>query len=243
MSLIPLLLLFFSVIGFLIRHHTNATGRLEQLLASNRANEMSGAATRWETTDRSQLNLIGSRIEVSRLGSFFGLVELDVNGEATQIFDWDLGADLAGGTHSVFSQTVISFAPQELPVPPFCLYPQPQHLVSRENYAQLRYQQPVESAAVHDMGFGLDSIQPMHVRELFNTETAAQELLPFVRDRNWTVEWTSRHLIVYCQNKSVDPDQLKYFAADALRLAELIRQADDEAELAISARIAASVGR
>ena len=75
------------------------------------------------------------------------------------------------------------------------------------------------------MRYAVESLLPYRAAAFFQTEFAAQTLLPFIEERQWTVEWSENRLTVYQLDHLVPGDRLRHFAAEVCELGRLVQVA------------------
>lgn len=245
--LIPLIpmLIFVSAFAVSLHRHRQAVEQLVVLPTQQRAELMNEFDSRWDLTHRNNLNIGNSRIGSHSIHSdrFFGPMEVNISDELFQFFDWQHFVKI-NKEYTSCLQTVIALTPRDLEIPQFFFRPKDfGRFVTREDNSMLRYHDIVETGTHIDLTYALESMQPYHARLLFKAKTAQFELFELIQSNDWTVEWTGEHLLVYSTGQVVEPDQLKFFASKVLTLANLLRNADHEADSSLDERLAASANR
>ena len=94
--------------------------------------------------------------------------------------------------------------------------------------------------SAHSYNQIVESFLPGPAAELLETKTAFTELLPFLQERQLTVEWTGETLLVYRLQQTVGHEELKELAQEVVQVAQLLKAANEDATAALDQRIAAA---
>jgi len=146
---------------------------------------------------------------------YFGPMDMEVAGDQVLIYDLELGHVDLGGlgeiTGNIF-QTVIAIKPPELRLPPFI---------------------------IHRKGttLALDTLTPHRTKALFESELGTEVLIPFLKDRDWTVQWTGKCLIVYELGQLIEPERLAESALEVSEFFELLKSGPEVIEREFKALI------
>lgn len=154
---------------------------------------------------------------------YFGPMDMEVGEDQIVIYDLELGQFDLVTERAKFFQTVISIKPPELRLPPFIIRPKGILFYGEP----LAYEQVIKSDALLDAGFYLESLTPHRTKALFESTFGTEVLIPFLNDRQWTVQWTGNSLIVYQWNHLIDPERLHEVALEVSEFFELLKSAPE----------------
>lgn len=147
--------------------------------------------------------------------------------------------------------TVVTNSPQPLDVPHFYMRPNSVSLwasglagsVPCVADTRLSCCELVDSIDLLKINYAGESALPTRAKAFFATDFAVQTLLPFIKKRNWTVEWTNNRLAVYAFGQLVPPAELRYFAADVRQLGAIVATASQAYVAHLDQRIADAAAR
>ena len=212
--------------------------------ASRRQAEMSDAGTHWgewpETEAAGEIS--GSHLIVLRGNrcrtNFYGPLRLEVAEDQLTLFDFGIYLGERQSTLAPILQTVGSFRISGFNAPPFYLRPVVNRTAVRNEF--LSCYGAVDSLPAKSYNQIVESLFPARVIELFETKTAFTELLPFLQERQLTVEWTGETLLVYRLQQTVGREQMQELAGEIVQVARLLETAYQEASAALDQQIAAA---
>ena len=175
----------------------------------------------WETENVELSGFVPPTIPIQFVRQYFGPMDMEVGGDQVLIYDMLTGLLGDNANQGNFFQTVISFKPPELRLPPFILRPNVGLM------RQFSTSDSIKTDTSLDTMFHVESFAPHRVKALFQSELGTEVLIPFLMDRKWTVEWDENQLIVYQLNHLIAPPQIAEVALEATELFECLKSGPD----------------
>lgn len=218
-----------------------------QLQNSRRNEEMSCDGTAWEEWSDAEaaLEVTGSHVIVMRGStartSFIGPLRIELGEDRLTMFDFRIFLGERQRTLAPILQTVISYEPQNLNCPHFFLRPVVNDSAVRTEF--LGCYDNVDSMPAYAHNLIAESVLPGPAAAFFETKAAFQQLLPFIQENGFTVEWTGNRLLVYRLQETVDREGSKQFAQDVVHLSQLLQLASTAYSEALDERIAVGTER
>ena len=151
---------------------------------------------------------------------YFGPMDMEVAGDQVLIYDLLMGyVDFKG----LPFQTVIAIKPPELRLPPFIVRPKG---INSESFTREGVV-IVKSDSDLDTRFTLETLLPLRTKALFQSTLGTDVLIPFLNERDWTLQWTGKSLIVYKWNHLIDPARLAETALEVSEFFELLKSGQE----------------
>jgi len=140
-------------------------------------------------------------------------------GTTVRLFDWQFSVKVGKSVYVNYSQTAAVVNSLAVDLPALTL----RRFDSTSNRFTDGYLEDIPSAGLTDFVAEFESLRSGE--HFFRLEYVTDELAPFLRDRNWNVEWTGETLLVYSLQSYVEPELLYAFADDVVILVEMLHQA------------------
>ena len=231
-----LFLLFIGLVVLLVRHGLKHKELIELALATtvgidmdqlmspiDRCNQMQQELGipwgYWEPEKDEESNFTRPRIHASLLPRYLGPLNMEVAGDQVQVYDMQFtDAELFKQPRDMqVFQTVISIKPPELNLPSFVVRPK------KFFSDHLTLGRPFETGTALDTLFEVESLTPMRVKALFQSEYGTRVLVPFILDHNWTIEWNGKCFITYEVTRLCPPALLAEVALEVSVFFDLLK--------------------